>query len=416
MKKITIILVFMLINWVYFAQAQVAINTDGTPPDASAMLDVKSSQKGLLIPRMTQSEIENITNPAGGLMVYNTTIEKFYIFVASEVSWKELAYGSGTIIPFGDGSIGTGGSCNNTVAYGDYKVGQALGADEFVTIEVNVTAIGAYSITTNTANGYSFNANGIYQTTGIQTVDLVGSGTPVASQVDNFTATASNGGGTCSFDVIVQINCGNTLTDSRDSQNYNTVSIGTQCWMAENINIGTMINGTTSQTDNSTIEKYCYDNNSSNCDTYGGLYQWDEMMQYVTTEGTQGICPTGWHLPSDDEWKTLEMNQGMSQAQADATGWRGTNEGSKLAGNAGLWTNGNLDSNADFGASGFTGLPAGYRRTNGLFSDITNFTLIWSSSESGADAWGRRLRYYRAQVGRYSSDQAYGFSVRCLRD
>ncbi len=81
---------------------------------------------------------------------------------------------------------------------------------------------------------------------------------------------------------------------------------------------------------NGIIEKYCYDDNTSNCDTYGGLYQWEEMMQYVTTPGAQGICPDGWHLPTDEEFKTMEMALGMSQSEADNTGWRGTDEGSKL--------------------------------------------------------------------------------------
>ena len=127
-----------------------------------------------------------------------------------------------------------------------------------------------------------------------------------------------------------------TVTDIEGNA-YNTVEIGNQCWMQENLNVGTPIgsfesDGTTlnPQTDNATIEKYCYGYSThgdagqlatgeANCDTYGGLYQWDEMMQYETQEGTQGICPAGWHIPSDDEWKTLEMHLGMTQAQADIT-------------------------------------------------------------------------------------------------
>ena len=210
--------------------------------------------------------------------------------------------------------------------------------------------------------------------------------------------------------------CGDQMVDERDGQSYNTVQIGTQCWMQENLNIGSMINGGIDQTDNGTIEKYCYGNNTSNCDVYGGLYQWDEMMEYVTNEGTQGICPTDWHLPTDDEWKTMEMYLGMSQAQADAIGGRGTNEGSKLAGNEPLWTNGVLDSNADFGTSGFTGLPGGYRYTDGSFYDLTNLTFFWSSSENDPNAWYRYLSYHMAQVTRYHENQAYGFSVRCVRD
>ena len=68
--------------------------------------------------------------------------------------------------------------------------------------------------------------------------------------------------------------------------------------MKENLNVGTLINGDVEQTNNSIIEKYCYDNDTANCTTYGGLYQWNEAMQYVTTPGTKGICPDGWHIPT----------------------------------------------------------------------------------------------------------------------
>jgi len=186
--------------------------------------------------------------------------------------------------------------------------------------------------------------------------------------------------------------------------------------MAENLNIGTRIDGSGNQTDNSTIEKYCYNNSTTNCDTYGGLYQWDEMMQYVTTEGTQGICPAGWHLPTDAEYKTLEMQLGMSQAQADATGWRGIDEGSKLAGNEPLWTDGALDQNANFGTSGFDALPVGFRFTDGSFYLLTYYAYFWSSSENGPNAWYRNLNYNNAQVNRNNNNKAYGFSVRCVRD
>jgi uncharacterized protein (TIGR02145 family) len=209
------------------------------------------------------------------------------------------------------------------------------------------------------------------------------------------------------------------LIDSRDNKSYKTVTIGTQTWMAENLNFGTMINSTTStdnQTDNDIIEKYCYSNDSANCTTYGGLYQWDEMMQYVTTEGTQGVCPTGWHLPTDAEWKTLEIELGMTQPQADGTGFRGTDQGSQLASNEPLWTNGLLDQNGAFGSSGFTGLPGGYRFTSGSFFDQSFSAGFWSSSESGGNALFRQLSFGDPKVYRLVSSKSYGFSVRCVQD
>ncbi len=127
--------------------------------------------------------------------------------------------------------------------------------------------------------------------------------------------------------------------------------------MAENLNVGSMINGSSNQTNNGIIEKYCYDDNTSNCDTYGGLYQWEEMMQYVTTPGAQGICPDGWHLPTDEEFKTMEMALGMSQGEADDTGWRGTDEGGKMKESGTThWYSPNMGAT---NSSGFTALPGG---------------------------------------------------------
>ena len=222
--------------------------------------------------------------------------------------------------------------------------------------------------------------------------------------------------------------CGSTIYDQENNA-YQTQALGNQCWMKENLNIGTPIgsfeaDGTTlkDQTDNATIEKYCYGYSTdgdagqlatgeANCDTYGGLYQWDEMMQYETQEGTQGICPVGWHIPSDDEWKTLEMHLGMDQATADTTNWRGTDEGDKLK-ELSKCTGG-----VNCAVSNFEGLLAGHRSTSGSFNYLGSYAYLWSSSESGSNAWRRSLNsgnFHRQPPLRLS--QAYGFSVRCVKD
>jgi len=111
----------------------------------------------------------------------------------------------------------------------------------------------------------------------------------------------------------------------------NWITIGTQKWATVNINVGTMINGVTEQTNNSTLEKYCYEDLESNCTADGALYQWGEAMQYVTSEGAQGVCPAGSHIPSDNDIKKLEVQLGMTQAQADLSGVnRGTDQGTKM--------------------------------------------------------------------------------------
>ena len=210
-----------------------------------------------------------------------------------------------------------------------------------------------------------------------------------------------------------------SMTDL-DGNIYQTIRIGNQVWMAENLKVthyrdGTLITQISTSTAwlNLSTEAYCiYNNNASNeVDTYGALYNW-----YAATD-SRHIAPEGWHVPTDDEWKELEMALGMSQSEADDTGWRGTNEGSKLAGIADLWNNGALENNSAFGSSGFTALPGGYRSSYGYYDYLGNFGYFWSATESSStNAWYRLLYYYFSDVSRYDYDKRHGFSVRCVRD
>jgi uncharacterized protein (TIGR02145 family) len=208
--------------------------------------------------------------------------------------------------------------------------------------------------------------------------------------------------------------CGLPFADERDGQSYETVLIGDQCWMAENLNIGTMVNGSSNQTDNEDIEKYCYNNSDANCDTYGGLYQWDEMMQYVTTEGAQGICMDGWHLPTDAEWCVLEQEVDPT-ITCSITGWRGVDGGGKLKETG--TTHWNSPNTGATNSSGFTALPGGYRGTDGSLSMQGYGGYWWASSQNDASvAWSRYLYYGDAQVYRYDLNKPHGFAVRCLQD
>ncbi|MBN1339739.1 MAG: hypothetical protein JXA03_10475 [Bacteroidales bacterium] len=223
-------------------------------------------------------------------------------------------------------------------------------------------------------------------------------------------------GAVWSFSTLSEWACGLDLLDNRDGQLYSTVQIGSQCWMAENLNIGTMINGTSYQTNNGIIEKYCYINSPAYCDEYGGLYWWNEMMEYSAIPGIQGICPDSWHLPTDTEWCTLEQELD-STITCSSTSWRGVDGGGKLK-EAGTthWQSPNTGAT---NSSGFTALPGGLHMTVGSnFFDLTKKGYWWSSSESGsAEAWSRRLGYSNAQVYR-NIDSKYicGFSVRCVQD
>jgi uncharacterized protein (TIGR02145 family) len=214
--------------------------------------------------------------------------------------------------------------------------------------------------------------------------------------------------------------CEGITTVNHGGQIYNTVEIGNQCWLKENLNIGTRINDSQNQTNNQTIEKYCYDNNEANCDEYGGLYQWNEMMQYTTTQGTQGICPTGWHIPTDNEWKilegTIDSQYGVGDTVWDHLCYREYDAGKKLKSTSGWISNGNGSD-----TYGLRALPGGYSKNDGYFSYIEEHAFFWSSTEYDSNhAWYRYLWSVESGVGRYYSTDNYGkghgFSVRCLKD
>lgn len=195
--------------------------------------------------------------------------------------------------------------------------------------------------------------------------------------------------------------------DVRDSKVYKAITIGSQIWMAENLNVGIFVasdktgSDHSDVSDNGVIEKYCYNNEVDSCDVYGGLYDWDEMMGYNTIEGVQGICPDGWHIPSDDEWKILEFELGMNQTEADSMDYRGTDQGTQLKIN---------------GTSGFESLFSGYRSYYGDFFDVNAFSCFWSTSKlTDTTAWNRKLSS-SPKVKRNILGKASGFSIRCVYD
>lgn len=411
-KLIFIINCCLLIILAKVLTAQVSINTDGSSPDSSSILEVKSINKGLLIPRMTSSQIRDIVNPTNGLMVFSTTDKKCYIYLADIQQWKEIPYGHSTKYKPAIYTIGNGNICSNTTVSGNYISGNGLGTSNSVMINVNVQVPGSYSMSTDTINGYFLYATGAFSSTGNQIVTLFGNGAPYNPQTDHFLLQASNSNGQCYFDISVSpFSCGNLLYDQRNKKNYLTVQIGSQCWMQENLNIGFKIPGNQNQTNNSLIEKYCYDNLESNCDTYGGLYQWDEMMQYLTNTGTQGICPNGWHLPSDAEYCTLTQFLD-SNVNCDITGYSGILCGTVMKSTSG-WGNGNGSNQ-----SGFNALSAGslqYYSWN--FYGIGRQCHFWtSSSDDVGSGLIRSLYYSKENIHRAYSINPMGFSVRCVKN
>jgi uncharacterized protein (TIGR02145 family) len=190
-------------------------------------------------------------------------------------------------------------------------------------------------------------------------------------------------------------NCG---TVNYDGKIYNTIIIGTQCWLKENLDVGVMIPGSQNQGNNSVIEKYCYNNDPNNCNIYGGLYQWNETMQYTTTPGVQGICPSGWHLPTLAEFQILSTTVGGDGNALKAIG-QGTGGG------------------AGTNTSGFSALLAGIRNQNGTFYNLGLAANFWSSYELPAtDAYNLALVGTNSTIYLNYYWQYGALSVRCVKD
>jgi uncharacterized protein (TIGR02145 family) len=205
------------------------------------------------------------------------------------------------------------------------------------------------------------------------------------------------GGSTCSG--TGGESCPGTPTVAYGGKVYNTVHIGNQCWLRENLNVGEMIDSLQDATNNGAIEKYCYSNDPANCATYGGLYQWNEAMQYSTTAGAQGICPTGWHIASAAEYQTLAATVGNNGNALKA-------EGQGTGGGAGTNT------------SGFSALLAGYRDPIDFsFYGLGLYTLFWSSTETDVPYAGYLTLFEDDSSAELSySYKDHGVSVRCLQD
>jgi len=192
--------------------------------------------------------------------------------------------------------------------------------------------------------------------------------------------------------------CPGTPTVDYAGKTYNTVQIGNQCWLKENLDVGTRINGSVNQTNNDAIEKYCYNDDPAKCTTYGGLYQWNEAMQYLTTPGAKGICPSGWHIPTLTEFQTLSTTVGNNGNALKAVG-QGTGGG------------------AGTNTSGFSALLAGCRGITNQFINLSNFTNFWISTEySTSYAYNMSLYYSDNYIDITGYSMGFGYSVRCTKN
>ena len=180
-----------------------------------------------------------------------------------------------------------------------------------------------------------------------------------------------------------------SMTDGRDGESYATVTIGGQKWMAENLRHN--VTGS-------------WENPAFPSAAYGRLYDWNTA---------ENICPAGWHLPTDEEWKTMEIRMGLSEEEA--------NESAEFRGSIGIGmksTTGWSASGNGTNTSGFNAYPAGYYRVDSLsHHNLEIYANFWTATESsGAYAWLRTLAHNRTGVNRSKTQKENGYSCRCVED
>lgn len=335
------------------AWAQKGVGTNS--PDASAVLDLSSNSQGFLLPRMTYDEMNAIANPAEGLLIYCTD-----------------CFSPGFV--FFDGSA--------------FK----LLSSQIVTMASN-TGLGA-TFSNIAANGVAFSSN---SSCAAQTVSASAC---TDSELANGIGSDPDGGGY----AVVQI--------GDNTSGYK------QCWMAENMQDGAgPVNAWVSNTDNGWYGYYGDGDQTPDSTPFGYnekegfVYQWSAVMSGSTAERAQGICPSGWHIPSDCEWMFLEHNLEMSIAQQELdNSWRGTSEGTTLQ------TATTIDDGVGNTSSAFNALPAGYRNAGSAFLDRGSYSFYWTSSNSGGSAYRRVLSTSSTTVFRSAYDKSYAWGVRCLKD
>ena len=209
--------------------------------------------------------------------------------------------------------------------------------------------------------------------------------------------------------ITKKFKCGQDVVEDVNGNSYNTVQIGTQCWTQSNLKVSKFRNGdniptrlSNSAWENTTSGAYAiYNNDPVNDGLYGKLYN-----HYAVTD-SRGLCPTGWHVPTDGEWTTLETNLGGSGVAGGALKSTAAQPAS------GAWGPPNTGAT---NSTGFTALPGGLRSSNGAFGLITNHAYWWSSSVSLGSPWNRNLGSSNRTISRGNSLRSTGFAVRCLKN
>lgn len=224
-----------------------------------------------------------------------------------------------------------------------------------------------------------------------------------------------------------------------DGNLYDTVMIGTQIWMRENLRVTKYNDGThiplvkdpsiwaNNFNGKPKAMMSWYENSQPKymANKYGALYNW--YVVNPLTNGNRSVCPIDWHVPTDDEWTTMENYLIMNAHNFDSTthgdGMTNNKIAKSLASTTGWHFDGSVGAvgNNDYvslrNKSGFTALPAGYRGYGGTFINITKYGYWWTSTQAGASsAWGRSICYSSGFVDSFNKNKAYGYSIRCIKN
>jgi uncharacterized protein (TIGR02145 family) len=367
----------------------IGMNADGSAPAGSAILDISSGNKGFLPPRMTYVQRMAIASPIAGLMVYCTncgTVGELQVF--NGIAWTNVT-GNVASVPKPDApTIGTAtaGTAKATVAF------TAPASD------------GGFTITSYTATSSPGGITGTLSRAGSGTITVTGL---TAGTAYTFTVTATTVSGTgpaSGASNSVTPTAPELITDG-SGNTYEILTVGWQTWMAKNLYTTKYSDGTdipkvisSSSWSRLTSEAYCdYNNDALNAAIYGRLYNW-----YAVKTGK--LCPTGWHVPSNNEWLTLTTVLGGESVAGGRLKETGTAH----------WTAPNSGATDE---KSFTALPGGYRSRSGPFSNIGNIGYWWSSTEYMFPYANYRFMSYDNTVARRTYDsEGNGMSVRCLKD
>jgi uncharacterized protein (TIGR02145 family) len=250
------------------------------------------------------------------------------------------------------------------------------------------------------------------------TVNYLTNGTPYKFTVVAENLVGKSVASAASAAVTPAVVCPTPTVEDKDGNEYNTVGIGTQCWMKENLKVTKYNNGDdipdgTANTSGwgalttGARTEYVASGVTGYVSTYGYLYNW-----YAATDSRK-ICPTGWHVPTDSDWNKLVKSIDSDADTTANSSIQSSSAGTLMKKSDVLWT-----TNTGTNSSGFSALPGGFRNSDGSFSSVRFSAFFWSATEVGSNyAWLRYLNNNNSDVGRVSYFvKSLGASVRCLRD